>query len=946
MATPTQRAKYAPPPSEQDDCHCTMRTAFMKWGKVTHQFPYFDETGVRQFSRFRYLITEEGHSAGPKGDKTFRYCEHYDRKNAAHVNLVYGLPRLLEAVEESKAAPKPELGPALYLVEGEKDAEAIWEYGDAYATTTHLGVNFYTDTAEHFKGFRGIIYIVVDRDHLDPKHIAKFEHEDESKRRDYPGSANALRKFRALKAADPGLTIRFREAKVRGAKDAYDHLTMGGTLATFRVVQPSKIGERAPFLKANRKAGGKAFLASGDRPEGPGLKRLVEALEASGYDIEKIGPTRYKTNCPHPDHDDSNPSFEFDQGELGAMMTCESTQDMRNSCNENKEAICKAIGITLAHTFDDWKGGKGGRPAGTRKIKLDANQELQQDDETYPAFHPAFEGHIGTTRDNEPNDKGNGKRMQDLYGKVFRYTYTGKGNDWMVWNGTHWSTDHANLINRATADLTSYMESVEVWHYVPEDAPAFPEDWSVVTQGGTKYKALLGKNGALNRSPMETVAWVGRSADRSDWFGERLVSEQSSILYQATLEWIEKCKDGARMREAAKQLQHQPGISVTLDEFNNVRNTLACLNGQLNTITCELEPHRLEDMNTRIAPVVYNPKAQAPIWNAYLEKNQPDPQTRRYLQKLAGYAISGDGNQKLIAFMFSKIGDTGKSIFTNTIEAALGKGGYADTLADGVLSKRRFDNGGRDPDRDAIRGKRLVVAMELAPNEPMDERFVKQLTGGDGVSTRGNFARDGNTRWQPECLVVVATNHLSRINAEDEAVWNRIQVVPWGVAFPKGHPERDEDLLDKLTGNPVKGYEGELPGVLAWMVEGLRLYRAEGLVPPPEVVEASMVYRSDADVVQTWLLHAAEEGDIEVGEDSKEERYVAQITPLHKLFEAWAKQDKARDTPGIRAFSTRLGELGYTKDPKYRREPLKGLAVHIGLRIPEEAFIKFNLDKK
>src|SRR5690348_17474090 len=47
-------------------------------------------------------------------------------------------------------------------------------------------------------------------------------------------------------------------------------------------------------------------------------------------------------------------------------------------------------------------------------------------------------------------------------------------------------------------------------------------------------------------------------------------------------------------------------------------------------------------------------------------------------------------------------------------------------------------------------GKRFVVSSELAPNEPLDERFVKQLTGGDGVSTRGNYSREGNTRWQPD----------------------------------------------------------------------------------------------------------------------------------------------------------------------------------------------------
>jgi P4 family phage/plasmid primase-like protien len=930
MAAAKQRAKYRPRATSEDLCKCTRTGAAKDFGEVTHLMPYYDAHGTRLYSRFRYLITVDNHSAGPKGDKTFRYCHHYDRTNPEHVALIYGLPRVHEAKR---------LGiPHMYLCEGEPDCEACWALADAYATTTHLGTRFPKEVAEHFRGYLGTVYIMVDRDHLDPEHQARFNHEDPAKQRDYPGAASALRRWRALR--EVGVKVFFREA-IRG-KDLRDHLEAGKTLAQLKKVTLDEVRARAPREAGLKKLDG-LRLATVDMPEGPAMVRFVQALEKAGHQLEPIGPSRYKTNCPNPNHPDRNPSFEFEQGEtdkgVGCVrMWCESSQGPCTDRDDpnGMQAICDHLGITTAELFDDYN--KTGKISVKQKQKEAAAQAI--DSESYPAFHDAFEGLIGSTSDNEPNDKGNGKRMLELYGRVFRHVSGGKASRWYAWTGTHWAPDTNALVSRATADLTDYMTYVELPQYVGEDVPSFPDDWTVANSSGTTFQALLGKNGALAKAPGGVAAWLGGAPGRTAWFGARLKAEQEQELFIETEKWIEKCKEGARMREAAKQLEHQPGISVTMDEFDQSRGSFAVQNGQINTRTGEFEPHDIDEMNTRIAPVTYDPRARAPLWESFLAKNQPNPETRKYLQKLAGYALSGDGNQKLIAFMYSAVGDTGKSVFTNTLEAVMGEE-YAMTLADGVLSKRRFDTGGRDPDRDAIRGRRLALSMELAPNEPMDERFVKQLTGGDGVSTRGNYA-EGNKRWQPECLVMVATNHLSRINAEDQAIWNRIQVVPWKVAFPPGHPDRDDQLSQKIRG--VEGFAGELDGVFNWMVEGLRLYRAEGLIQPEEVVEASSSYRVDADIVQKWVMHASSEGDIEIGEHTPEgEHYVSQVTPLYKIFEVWSKTERARDIPGLQAFGKRLEEMGYTKVAKYRRDPYKGRAVILGIRIPADAEIKFNV---
>lgn len=360
-----QRAKYRPDPTPADLCQCTMADARLanSSAKVTHQFPYHDAEGIRLFSRFRFEIpATETHS---DGDKTYRYCKHYDRTNPQHVSLPYGLPRLLEAVATQ--------APRIYLVEGEKDCEAIWELANEYATTTHLGTRFPAETAQYFKGYQREVVNVMDKDQNDPEHMARLNHEDPAKQRDIPGAVSALRRWRALRKV--GVT-RVPFMQVLFGKDPDDLLRSKRkrSIDDMKRIKLDQIKAWAPREAENRRSTA-LQLSAADLPEGPALRRFCEALEAKGFMLERIGPTRYKTNCPHPDHDDHNPSFEFEQGQKPMVVgTCESGQctwGPKEDKNKGWKDICKFLGLPLAALRDDWDPDKGRKPKATNPDKPD-----------------------------------------------------------------------------------------------------------------------------------------------------------------------------------------------------------------------------------------------------------------------------------------------------------------------------------------------------------------------------------------------------------------------------------------------------------------------------------------------------------------------------------------------------------------------------------------------
>ena len=349
-----QLAKYSPPPRSNDPCDCDRNTDMRTYGELTHQYPYYDAKGNRLFSRFRYRISKPGTFTG-EADKTFRYCPHFDRKEMHHQALPYGLPRLQEAIANSRPASE------LYLVEGEGDCEATWALARRYATTTHLGTKFPSEVAEHFRGFKGKVLIVVDRDHLDEKHQKRFNEDGV----DFPGARSALRKWRALR--EVGVKAYFREAKV--GKDMRDHLEAGKDAEDLVKVTLETIKARAP-KEAKSKASTKMVLSDSDLPQGPAMQRFIKALEAKGHFLEALGGSRFKTNCPNPNHEDKNPSFEFEQGEDCVRMWCESSQGPCTDKTDNgMAALLKYLGLTSSQLYD--------KRNVSRRVKLQANPEKQ-----------------------------------------------------------------------------------------------------------------------------------------------------------------------------------------------------------------------------------------------------------------------------------------------------------------------------------------------------------------------------------------------------------------------------------------------------------------------------------------------------------------------------------------------------------------------------------------
>jgi putative DNA primase/helicase len=434
-------------------------------------------------------------------------------------------------------------------------------------------------------------------------------------------------------------------------------------------------------------------------------------------------------------------------------------------------------------------------------------------------------------------DLGNAERLVELHGEDFRYCHQwGRA---LTWDGKRFAPDTTGVVERMAKNT---VRSIYV-----EAANAEDTD---------RRKAL------------------SRHATGSE--------ARNKIQAMQALAWSE------------------PGVPVEPDALDRDAWLLNCENGTLDLRSGELRPHRREDLMTKLAPVVYDPDAQAPTWEVFLERVLPSEGLRRFVRRVVGYALTGDTSEQILPFLYGP-GANGKSTLVNTVLEMMGD--YGKQAAPDLLVVKQ---GAHPTELADLFGARFVPSIEVEDGRRFAESLVKQLTGQDKIKAR--FMRQDFWEFSPTHKVVLVANHKPTVRGTDHAIWRRIKMVPFDVIIPK--EEQDPQLPDKLR--------EELPGILAWAVRGSLERQREGLGEPEEVKSATEGYRIEMDVLAAFI------------EDRcvVNARAEAGATPLYKSYEAWCSE-MGEQTETQTRFGKRLAERGFesARHPKTRLKMWRGIGL-------------------
>ena len=137
----------------------------------------------------------------------------------------------------------------------------------------------------------------------------------------------------------------------------------------------------------------------------------------------------------------------------------------------------------------------------------------------------------------------------------------------------------------------------------------------------------------------------------------------------------------------------------------------------------------------------------------------------------------------------------------------------------------------------------IVTTSELGRNGTLDSTLVKEITGGDPITCR--FLYREMFSYLPKYKLIMAVNQRPNLSVKDQAIWDRVHLVPFTVRIPESKVVPQEELLAK--------FKKEMPGILGWAVQGAQMWMEEKLRKPVMVKEAIAEYKEDIDPNSLYL---------------------------------------------------------------------------------------------
>ena len=346
-----------------------------------------------------------------------------------------------------------------------------------------------------------------------------------------------------------------------------------------------------------------------------------------------------------------------------------------------------------------------------------------------------------------------------------------------------------------------------------------------------------------------------------------------------------KSESSSRLKALLDIASGMPAITVRSEELDRNPWLLNCQNGTLDLKTGKMQEHSPKDFITRICAAEYNAECPIPLWTQLMMKiTGGDKEYMRYIQKALGYALTGDISEQAIFILYGT-GSNGKSTMLNIFAALLD--GYAQSTSSDTFMQKKNESVNNDIAR--LKGARFVSAIEMEEGKRMAESLIKSMTGGDKLVTR--FLYGEFFEYIPQFKVFLAVNHKPDIRDTTNSIWRRIKLMEFNNTFTE--QERDKNF-------PTKIMASELPGILAWAVEGCLMWQQEGITAPDIVAKATRIYKEEMDS----FSHFFNECCI-VREGARVSNKM-----LRAKYDEWCSENGERGLTQ-RPFSRKLRERGY-----------------------------------
>ncbi|MGT2866314.1 phage/plasmid primase, P4 family [Streptococcus fryi] len=479
----------------------------------------------------------------------------------------------------------------------------------------------------------------------------------------------------------------------------------------------------------------------------------------------------------------------------------------------------------------------------------------------------------GEMQPDDYSDIGEAGLLAREFGDKIAFT---RETDYLAYDGKRWVEDEQLAMRQIHHFLDIQLEvAVTKLDRTTKKLKQSGVPESLIRQGGKKLENAI-------ETPVQAVAYQDYKKDLEFY------------------KFVMKYRDYRNLSAIAKTAKHMVRMSVSdLDKNELLLNTPEATI-DLSQGLAGVRDHESADYLTKMTNASPSDKGKE-LWQETLATFfSGDTDLINYVQEIVGMAAIGKVYQEHMIIAYGS-GANGKSTFWNTIARVLGN--YSGKLSAEALTMSVRRN--ISPEMAELKGKRLIIASEMSEGMRLNTAMVKQLCSTDEILAEKKYKAPFH--FVPSHTLVLYTNHLPKVGANDDGIWRRLIVIPFNAKI-SGRADI-KNFADYL-------YDEASEAIMAWIIEGAeKAIKANFKLILPQVVSDSVsAYREANDWMGQFLGDCCEVGE-HLTEKSGE---------LYSAYRAYCTRinEYTRSTTD---FYTALVNAGFTKKRTNKGVMVKGL---------------------
>lgn len=476
------------------------------------------------------------------------------------------------------------------------------------------------------------------------------------------------------------------------------------------------------------------------------------------------------------------------------------------------------------------------------------------------------------------SDIGQAKVLTREYGNELRFS---TATDYLRFNGEYWVESKQQAVGAMEEFLDLQLQdALDAEECAMKGMVSLGFEEDAVRKGGKKFEELLTED-------EEKAAYA---------------------IYQAAVAYVKFVMKRRDMKYVVSALQAaKPMLEVQPSDLDRNEFLLNTPNATyyLPDGLSGMKAHDAADLITKHTLVSPGDEGKQ-LWEEALDLFFcGDKELIDYVQKIVGLSAIG---KVYVESMIIAYGDgrNGKSTFWNSISRVLGT--YSGSMSADALTvgcKRNVK-----PEMAELKGKRLIIAAELEEGMCLNTSVIKQLCSTDEISAEKKYKDPFH--FIPSHTLVLYTNHLPRVGANDDDTWRRLVVIPFNARIEgKSDVKNYTDYLVKNAG----------PSIMAWIIEGAqKAIQQKYKFEVPACVDAAIkAYRENNDWLGAFLDECCE----------LDSSYTQKSGDFYSAYRAYCTRcgEYARSTTD---FYSAIDAIGLT-----RKKTKKGVFIK-GVRLKEE----------